>query len=90
VPTNDDAEEKCGVAICDAVIVSMMVMTGNVRSQAAQAPAPTTILFQNVVIFDGKSGTLSPPSNVLVRGNKIERISTSPIPVDRSGMTKDY
>jgi imidazolonepropionase-like amidohydrolase len=31
-------------------------------------------IFQNVRIFDGKSGSLSAPSNVLVRGNKIDRI----------------
>ena len=39
-------------------------------------------LFQNVRVFDGKSATLSAPSNVLVRGNTIERISASPIVVD--------
>jgi imidazolonepropionase-like amidohydrolase len=39
-------------------------------------------LFKDVRIFDGKSATLSPPSNVLVRGNIIERISASPITVD--------
>jgi imidazolonepropionase-like amidohydrolase len=39
---------------------------------------PTT-LFQNVRIFDGKSATLSAPSNVLVKNNIIERISASPI-----------
>src|SRR5215831_20481922 len=39
-------------------------------------------LFQNVRIFDGKSSTLSGSSNVLVRGNKIERISTSPMAAD--------
>ena len=44
-------------------------------------------LFQNVRIFDGKSTTLSGPRNVLVRGNKIERISTDPIPTDRSATT---
>lgn len=44
---------------------------------------PISTLFQNVRIFDGKNGTLSTPSNVLVRGNKIERISTAPIPADR-------
>ena len=42
---------------------------------------PTT-LFQNVRIFDGKSATLSAPSNVLVRNHVIERISVSPIAVD--------
>jgi hypothetical protein len=40
---------------------------------AAQAPARVT-LFSNVRIFDGKSDTLSAPSNVLVRGNLIEKI----------------
>jgi hypothetical protein len=39
-------------------------------------------LFENVRIFDGKSTALSAPSNVLIRGNVIERISTQPIPVD--------
>jgi imidazolonepropionase-like amidohydrolase len=41
-----------------------------------------TTLFQNVRIFDGKSTALSVPSNVLVRGNTIERISVSPITVE--------
>ena len=53
------------------------------------APATTPVskgvtLFQNVRIFDGKSAALSAPSSVLVRGNTIERISTSPITVDTS------
>jgi imidazolonepropionase-like amidohydrolase len=39
-------------------------------------------LFQNVRIFDGKTAALSAPSNVLVRDNKIERISLDPIAVD--------
>src|SRR5262245_43018680 len=37
------------------------------------------VLFENVLIFDGKGATLSAPSNVLVRGNVIETISTAPI-----------
>ena len=50
----------------------------------AGAPAPTgeedgVVLFENVRIFDGKSPELSAPSNVLVRGKVIERISASPI-----------
>jgi imidazolonepropionase-like amidohydrolase len=39
------------------------------------APSGTTTLFQNVRVFDGKSGAVSGPSDVLVRGNKIERIA---------------
>jgi imidazolonepropionase-like amidohydrolase len=52
------------------------------------APFPTrsadgsATLFQNVRIFDGKSAALSAPSNVLVKGNTIERISANPITVD--------
>ncbi len=48
----------------------------------AQTPAPTATVFQNVRIFDGKAGQLSGPSHVLVRGNKIERISSTPIATD--------
>src|SRR5580704_15757780 len=44
------------------------------------SPQPT--LFENVRIFDGRSATLSAPSNVLVRGNTIARISVSPITVE--------
>jgi imidazolonepropionase-like amidohydrolase len=54
-----------------------------VSPATAQAPAPAT-LFTNVRIFDGKTPTLSPPANVLVRGNVIERVSAAPIPVDAS------
>jgi imidazolonepropionase-like amidohydrolase len=41
-----------------------------------------TTLFQNVRIFNGKSAALSAASNVLVKGNTIERISVSPITVE--------
>jgi imidazolonepropionase-like amidohydrolase len=44
------------------------------------SPQPT--LFQNVRIFDGRSAALSGPSNVLVHGNTIARISVSPITVE--------
>ena len=42
----------------------------------------TVTLFQNVRIFDGKNEALSAPSDLLIRGNIIERISASPITVD--------
>jgi len=53
----------------------------------AQTQSPATTLFQNVRIFDGKGGLLSGPSNVLIHGNKIERISATPIPTDRRADT---
>jgi len=49
----------------------------------AQSVQPTAVLFENVRIFDGKASSLSAPSNVLVKGNKIDEISTAPISVDR-------
>jgi imidazolonepropionase-like amidohydrolase len=57
-------------------------------SLLAQNPAsgPVTV-FQNVRIFDGKGGALSAPSHVVVRGSKIEKISTTPLPIDRRADT---
>jgi imidazolonepropionase-like amidohydrolase len=49
----------------------------------AHAQPPVATVFQNVLIFDGKDGRLSGPSHVLVRGNKVERISSAPIPPDQ-------
>ncbi len=61
---------------------------GDADLEAPGLAPPTTVvsgeatLFQGVRIFDGKSAALSPPSNVLVRGNTIERISLNPITVE--------
>jgi imidazolonepropionase-like amidohydrolase len=54
----------------------------------AAAPAPVT-LFQNVRVFDGKGQGVSGPSDVLVRGNKIERIAPagSILPGSEAGAT---
>ncbi len=49
---------------------------------AAQTTVSGTTLFQNVRIFDGSSKSLSAQSNVLVRGIRIERISSAPIVLD--------
>ncbi len=57
------------------------------RAQSSPPVSGTVTLFENVRIFDGKSATLSAPSHVLVRGNKIETISTKPIPLDRRADT---
>ena len=42
----------------------------------AQDAAPADILFTQVRVFDGTSETLSPPTDVLVRGNVIAAIGT--------------
>ena len=56
-----------------------MSLAAGPPAQAQQSPA---VLFQNVRIFDGKNGALSPPSNVLVRDNRIEKISAAAITAD--------
>src|SRR5262245_13291207 len=43
---------------------------------ATAAPKVAVTLFKNVRIFDGKAEKLSDSSNVLVRGNIIERVSS--------------
>jgi imidazolonepropionase-like amidohydrolase len=51
----------------------------------ASFPTPVSggaTLFRNVRIFDGKNSALSAPTDVLVRGQTIDRISASPIAVD--------
>lgn len=45
-------------------------------------------LFQNVRIFDGKSTVLSAPASVLVRENKIERISFSSISTNQTASAR--
>lgn len=74
-----------------AALVAGFCQAGQAQEPQRGSPsAPSggaVTLFQNVRIFDGKSSALSGPRNVLVRGNQIERISTSPIPTDRSAST---
>jgi imidazolonepropionase-like amidohydrolase len=84
-------------ALCAPLFVAVALVVGSCSVSLAQGdadleapglqpfPAPVSsgaTLFQNVRIFDGRSSTLSAPSDVLVRNGAIERISTSPIAVD--------
>jgi imidazolonepropionase-like amidohydrolase len=92
----DNEEAKAMNRLCWTLVLSaLLVGLGQAcRAQgdanlAAPGLAPnsaplaggTGTLFQNVRIFDGRSATLSAPSNVLVRGNTIARITTTPIAV---------
>jgi imidazolonepropionase-like amidohydrolase len=74
-------------AIIRSIVFAGLALLGLAASASAQQATETTVLFQNVRVFDGKASALSPPSNVVVRGNKIERIATSPIAVDRGANT---
>ena len=66
--------------------VALLVFCGSGIAFAQGAPAtaraaPVT-LFENVRVFDGKSHAVSAPSNVLVKGGRIARISTATIAVE--------
>ena len=78
--------------VLSALLSLGLATPGHAQQGQGAAAAPTSAggtvtLFQNVRIFDGKSGRLSAPSHVLVRGNRIERISATPIPADRRADT---
>ncbi len=65
-----------------SALLTLTLLTGGLaRAATAEGPPSTGVLFENVRIFDGTSEQLSAPSNVLVRGKIIERISTAPIVV---------
>jgi imidazolonepropionase-like amidohydrolase len=68
------------------VTVMSLIAIGLASTARAQGKPPTNAsatLFQNVRIFDGKRASLSSPSNVLIKGNIIERISTEPIAAEQ-------
>src|SRR4051812_41151448 len=72
--------------VCAAALEPHRNVWAQVTPPASATGAVT--LFENVRIFDGKGAALSTPSNVLIRGNVIELISTQPIPVDRRADTR--
>ena len=76
-----------GISIVIVRSIAFVLIYALLASLNAQTPPPGATVFQNVRIFDGKNGQLSEPSHVLVRGNKIERISSTPIATDRRADT---
>jgi imidazolonepropionase-like amidohydrolase len=70
-----------------AAALSIGLCQASLGQQAPSADGGTT-LFQNVRIFDGRNATLSAPSNVLVRGNKIETISAQSSAIDSRADTR--
>ncbi len=62
-----------------AVVLASLTPVASAHAETSTVQPRGIILFQNVHIFDGKSGLLSTPANVLIRGNKIETITGSSI-----------
>jgi imidazolonepropionase-like amidohydrolase len=70
-------------------LLAVTLSLGLCHGSLAQTPAGgSTTLFENVRVFDGKSANLTAPTNVLVRGNRIEAVSAQPIAVDRRADTR--
>jgi imidazolonepropionase-like amidohydrolase len=61
-----------------ASLLAFVAWLGAASAQPASGSAAVT-LFENVRVFDGRTGTLSAAQNVLVRNNTIERLSAAPI-----------
>ena len=59
------------------LILGLLLPTGTARSSpaASAAIAPSALLLRDVRVFDGVGPALSPRTDVLVRGNTIERIA---------------
>ncbi len=51
------------------------------REAVSQAPPPPRVVFKSVKIFDGKTDRLFEDMNVLVEGNKIAKVSKTPIDI---------
>src|SRR4030081_2342321 len=69
---------------CLVLAVSVCALIFSTSAAQAQQIDGAITLFNNVRVFDGRGPSLSEPTNMLVRGNLIERISGTPIAIDRS------
>jgi imidazolonepropionase-like amidohydrolase len=83
-----DPRRRLATQLSKLVVLSLSIFGWLASAAPVQDSQPGAVLFEDVRIFDGKSAGLSGPTNVLVRGNKIEKISTAPIPVDRTSNTR--
>lgn len=84
LPANRAARRPC---VRRFVVVALLAglchaLPAQEARPANAPPSARLTIFENVRIFDGKGNALSAPSNVLVRGNRIERISPQPIAAD--------
>jgi imidazolonepropionase-like amidohydrolase len=72
--------------IKEVLKVLLILICVTTQTALAKLPQPTSVIFENVRIFNGTSVQLSAPANVLVVDNVIKTISTSPIanPADTS------
>ena len=74
------------IAVSLAAAVRFPAASAQGPAAAGRAPTTTGVVFEDVRIFDGVSGRLTGPSNVLVVGNVITSITSAPI-ADPPGTT---
>jgi imidazolonepropionase-like amidohydrolase len=69
---------------CLAVAMAFFLLLPLLHAQNAAPPSPqsSAVLFHNVRVFDGVKEEAWGPADVLVQGNKITKISTTPIHPD--------
>src|SRR6516225_424927 len=72
----DTGGAATGVATATAPAMVSSPPASKDVAAATAAPKVAITLFKNVRIFDGKAEKLTNPSNVMVRGNIIERVSS--------------
>ncbi len=76
------------LSLSQSIVAATLIVGLCARGLAQQLPAAEAVtLFQNVSVFDGKSGSIAGPTNVLVKGRTIARISSAPIDVDVNART---
>jgi imidazolonepropionase-like amidohydrolase len=66
--------------IVSTLVLPILLGEAALGQNADTAAATAPVLFRNVRIFDGQSGLVTGPSDVLVRGNRIERIAANQSP----------
>ena len=68
---------------CVAVMIFSLLLAPFIDAQNTPPnPQPSAVLFRNARVFDGVKEQISGPVDVLVQGNKITKISTTPINPD--------
>ena len=79
-----------GALILSALVVAAVCSGSPAVSVAAetQAEVDTGIVFDDVRVLDTRTGRLSAPANVLVRGNRIERIAQGSISPELAGTAR--
>jgi hypothetical protein len=84
-PRYDKEEVAMSLRNWTLIVVSTLVLPfllskAALGQNADKAAATALVLFRNVRISDGQSGVVTGPSDVLVRGNRIERIAANQSP----------